>query len=296
MRHGVVFPTTSIGTDVGALRDFIQGVEALNFHHIVAYDHILGATHEGRTPLLTGPYDQYDDFHEPLVFFSWVAAMTRRIHLFPAVIVAPQRQTALLAKQVCELQNLSEGRLRLGIGVGWNWVEYEALNADFQNRGKIIEEQVKVMRRLWSEELVAFRGEFHTIDRAGISPRPNTAIPIWFGGYTAAAIKRSVNLDAGHIFGHLNEDILALAAQLQYLSSAHARAVGAVQSEAIFDYSKSRELWSTWVVKWQQVGGTDLAIRTMATKNVESSGCVTVDDHLAAFSVWRDHLISEGLW
>ena len=101
MRHGVVFPTTSIGTDIGALRDFVQGVEALNFHHIVAYDHVLGATHERREPPLNGPYNQFDDFHEPLVFFSWVAAMTKSIHLFPAVIVAPQRQTALLAKQAC---------------------------------------------------------------------------------------------------------------------------------------------------------------------------------------------------
>lgn len=296
MRHGVVFPTTSIGTDVGALRDFVQGVEALNFHHIVAYDHVLGATHEGRTPPLAGPYDQFDSFHEPLIFFSWVAAMTKSVQLFPAVIVAPQRQTALLAKQACELQNLSEGRLRLGIGVGWNWVEYEALNSDFRSRGKIIEEQVDVMRQLWAQELVTFHGEFHTIDRAGISPRPNTTIPVWFGGYTVAALERSARLDAGHVFGHLNERILSLAAQLHRLWSLSTRATASLQMEAILDYSQPRDLWSAWVSNWQQAGGTDLAIRTMATKNVAPSGCITVDDHLAAFAGWRDHLISEGLW
>lgn len=296
MRHGVVFPTTSIGTDVGALRDFVQGVEALNFHHIVAYDHVLGATHEGRTPPLAGPYDQFDSFHEPLIFFSWVAAMTKSVQLFPAVIVAPQRQTALLAKQACELQNLSEGRLRLGIGVGWNWVEYEALNSDFRSRGKIIEEQVDVMRQLWAQELVTFHGEFHTIDRAGISPRPNTTIPVWFGGYTVAALERSARLDAGHVFGHLNEGILSLAAQLHRLWSLSTRATASLQMEAILDYSQPRDLWSAWVSNWQQAGGTDLAIRTMATKNVAPSGCITVDDHLAAFAGWHDHLISEGLW
>lgn len=296
MRHGVVFPTTSIGTDVGALRDFVQGVEALNFHHIVAYDHVLGATHEGRTPPLAGPYDQFDSFHEPLIFFSWVAAMTKSVQLFPAVIVAPQRQTALLAKQACELQNLSEGRLRLGIGVGWNWVEYEALNSDFRSRGKIIEEQVDVMRQLWAQELVTFHGEFHTIDRAGISPRPNTTIPVWFGGYTVAALERSARLDAGHVFGHLNERILSLAAQLHRLWSLSTRATASLQMEAILDYSQPRDLWSAWVGNWQQAGGTDLAIRTMATKNVAPSVCITVDDHLAAFAGWRDHLISEGLW
>ena len=296
MRHGVVFPTTSIGTDVGALRDFVQGVEALNFHHIVAYDHVLGATHEGREPPLNGPYNQFDDFHEPLVFFSWVAAMTKSIHLFPAVIVAPQRQTALLAKQACELQNLSEGRLRLGIGVGWNWVEYEALNSDFRSRGKIIEEQVDVMRQLWAQEFVTFRGRFHTIDRAGISPRPNMAIPIWFGGYTVSALKRSVHFQAGHIFGHLNDGVLSLAAQLRDLLATSTQVPGSMPTEAIFDYSQPREMWSTWVRKWQEACGTDLAIRTMATKNVKPSGCITVDDHLAAFAAWRDHLISEGLW
>jgi probable F420-dependent oxidoreductase len=296
MRHGVVFPTTSIGTDIGALRDFVQGVEALNFHHIVAYDHVLGATHEGREPPLNGPYNQFDDFHEPLVFFSWVAAMTKSIHLFPAVIVAPQRQTALLAKQACELQNLSEGRLRLGIGVGWNWVEYEALNSDFRSRGKIIEEQVDVMRQLWAQELVTFRGRFHTIDRAGISPRPNTTIPVWFGGYTVSALKRSVHFKAGHIFGHLNDGVLSLAAQLRDLLSKSSQAPGSMPTEAIFDYSQPREMWSTWVRNWQEAGGTDLAIRTMTTKNVKPSGCITVDDHLAAFADWRDHLILEGLW
>ena len=138
-------PTTTIGTDVGALRAFIRGVEDLGFEHVIAYDHVLGGPHEDRRAPLTGPYTEKDDFHEPFTFFAWAAAFTTQLRLFPSVIVAPQRQTALMAKQAVELHNLSSGRLRLGIGVGWNWVEFDALNADFERRGAVIEEQVAVI-------------------------------------------------------------------------------------------------------------------------------------------------------
>jgi hypothetical protein len=209
---------------------------------------------------------------------------------------APQRQTALLAKQACELQNLSQGRLRLGVGVGWNWVEFEALNCNFEDRGKVIEEQVELMQLLWTKDLVTYRGRYHTIDRAAIAPRPTSPIPIWFGGYTSRSLKRSFQLGVGHIFGHFNDEILALARQIRQLENGNVRGQFPLQMEAIFDYSRPPETWAASVTEWQKVGGTDLSIRTMATRNVEPSGCTTVKDHLDAFECWRNHLVAEGLW
>src|SRR6476469_7227903 len=165
MRVGVVFPQTELGGDAGAVRAYGQRVEELGFTHILAYDHVVGADPDVHTGW-GGPYDVHTTFHEPLVMFGFLAALTRSVELVTGVIILPQRQTALVAKQAAEVDLLSGGRLRLGIGIGWNAVEYEALGEDFGNRGKRSAEQVELLRRLWTEQTVTFDGEFDRVTGA----------------------------------------------------------------------------------------------------------------------------------
>jgi probable F420-dependent oxidoreductase len=193
---GVVFPQTEIGGDVGAVRDYAQRVEALGYAHILAYDHVLGAdpkVHEG----WAGPYDVRTTFHEPFVVFGYLAAVTT-LELVTGIIILPQRQTALVAKQAAEVDLLTRGRFRLGIGLGWNPVEYEALGKDFSDRGRRSEEQVALLRRLWTEPTVTFDGEYERVTGAGLAPMPlQRPIPIWFGVATPPAFRRAGRLGDG---------------------------------------------------------------------------------------------------
>src|SRR5882672_6287282 len=162
MRIGVVFPQTELGGDASAVRDYGQRVEELGFNHLLAYDHVVGAdpaVHAG----WSGPYDVHTTFHEPLVMFGYLAAVTRSVELVTGVIILPQRQTALVAKQAAEVDLLSGGRLRLGVGIGWNAVEYEALTKDFSNRGKRSAEQIELLRRFWTEQSVTFAGAYEQV-------------------------------------------------------------------------------------------------------------------------------------
>src|ERR1700723_4727249 len=171
MRIGVVFPQTEIGADAGAVRAYAEHVEGLGFTHLLAYDHVVGAdpnVHAG----WDGPYDLYNTFHEPLVTFGYLAAVTTSLELVTGILILPQRQTVLVAKQAAEVDLLSGGRLRLGVGLGWNAVEYEALGEDFSNRGKRSEEQVDLMRTLWTEQTVTYHGTYHQVTGAGLAPLP----------------------------------------------------------------------------------------------------------------------------
>ena len=150
MEIGAVFPQSEIGSDPAVIKDFAQAAESLGYSHLVVYDHVLGAVPE-REPRLTGPYTHETSFHEPFVLFGFLAAHTQRLGLMTGIIILPQRQTALVAKQAAEVDILSGGRLRLGIGTGWNYVEYDALNENFHNRGKRQEEQVDLLRKLWTD-------------------------------------------------------------------------------------------------------------------------------------------------
>lgn len=181
MRIGVVFPQTELGGDVGAVRSYGQRVEELGYRHLLAYDHVVGAdpkVHKG----WNGPYDIHTTFHEPLVMFGYLAAVTTSLELVTGIVILPQRQTVLVAKQAAEVDLLSVGRLRLGVGVGWNPVEYEALGEDFHTRGARSEEQVELMRMLWTQEPVTYQGKFHRVTGAGLAPLPiQRPIPVWFG-------------------------------------------------------------------------------------------------------------------
>ena len=188
MQIGVTYPQLEFGADPAAIRDFAQAAEGAGFDYLVAYDHVLGGDptkHE-----LGGPYTHESMFHEPFVLFGYLAGLTERIGLVTAIIILPQRQTALVAKQAAEVDILSGGRLTLGIGIGWNQVEYEGLGQDFRTRGRRSEEQVQLIRRLWEEPLVTFEGEFDTVRDAGILPRPDRRIPIWFGGGADSVLRR----------------------------------------------------------------------------------------------------------
>jgi probable F420-dependent oxidoreductase len=200
MKIGAVYPQIELRGDPQAVRRIGTGVESLGFDYLLTYDHVLGAAHAGREPKLLGPYTEQDPFHDPLVMFAHLAALTRRIEFVTGILILPQRQTALVARQAADVDLFSGGRLRVGVGIGWNYVEYHALGQSFETRGRREEEQVQLLRRLWSEPLVTFEGQFDRIDRACINPRPARAIPIWFGGSSEAVFRRAARLGDGFIF------------------------------------------------------------------------------------------------
>jgi probable F420-dependent oxidoreductase len=200
MQIGVVYPQTELWGDPTAVLRIGKAVEDLGFDHLLAYDHVLGAVHADRTPPLTGPYTEHDPFHDPFVMFAYLAGITERIGFATGILILPQRQTALVARQAADVDLLSGGRLRLGVGVGWNSVEYEALGQDFHTRGARQEEQIQLLRRLFTEPLVDFAGRFDRIDRAALVPKPARSIPIWLGGYGEAAFERAARLADGFMF------------------------------------------------------------------------------------------------
>src|SRR5712691_10538207 len=182
MKVGAIFPQTECGTDVAAIGAFVREVDQMGFDHLFVADHVLGADprHHSHPSLVA--YSHESVVHESLTLLAYLAAITRRITLATGILILPQRQTALVAKQAAQIDVLSGGRLRLGIGVGWNAVEFEALNETFENRGRRSTEQIAVLRALWTEPVVDFRGEFHRIRHAGLNPMPiQRPIPIWFG-------------------------------------------------------------------------------------------------------------------
>jgi len=276
MEFGAVFPHNEIGTDPGAIRAFAQGVEALGATHLLIYDHVLGAD-PARPGGWRGPYDKDVAFHEPFTTFGFLAGVTERIDLVTTVLILPQRQTALVAKQAAEVAILSNDRFRLGIGTGWNKIEYEALNEDFATRGKRQAEQVTLLRRLWSEESFTFEGEFHTVDAAGINPRPVRPIPIWFGGSAPALLKRCVRFGDGWIpLMGANDAAKACIETIRESREAAGLSMDGFGIQAQAQYQGGNpERWSGHAEKWRELGCTHLAIAT------HNAGETDVDGHLA---------------
>jgi probable F420-dependent oxidoreductase len=197
MQIGAVFPQTEIGPDPGGIRAYAQAVRGLGYKHLLAYDHVLGADPAGH-PGWSGAYSIDNQFHEPFVLFGYLAAITPELELVTGVIILPQRQTVLVAKQAAEVDVLTSGKFRLGVGIGWNAVEYEGLGMDFHNRGRRFEEQIQVMRELWTKPAVTFEGRYHRITAAGINPMPvQQPIPVWIGASAERAIKRAAELADG---------------------------------------------------------------------------------------------------
>jgi probable F420-dependent oxidoreductase len=200
MEIGVAYPQTELHGDPFAVHRFGKAVEDLGFDHLLAYDHVLGAVHADRSPPLPGPYSERDPFHDPFVMFAYLAGITERIGFATGILILPQRQTALVARQAADVDLLSGGRLRLGVGIGWNHVEYEALGQDFHTRGARQEEQIGLLRRLFTEPIVDFSGRFDRIDRAALLPKPTKSIPIWLGGSGEKSFDRAARLGDGFIF------------------------------------------------------------------------------------------------
>jgi probable F420-dependent oxidoreductase len=286
MQIGVVFPQSEIGSDPVVIRDFAQAAEELGYSHIVAYDHVLGAVHEGREPRLTGPYTEETVFHEPFVLFGYLAAATTRIGLVTGVIILPQRQTALVAKQAAQVDVLSGGRLRLGIGTGWNYVEYDALNENFHNRGKRQEEQVEVLRKLWTEPVIDYTGKWHRIERAGIRPMPSRAIPIWFGGTDERVIERAARLGDGMfpLFQPSNDAGKAAFEKLWEYVDKYRRDRATFGLEGQLAYAAGPDKWATHLEGWKAVGATHACVRTM------NSGLESPQDHIDAIRRYKSEV------
>ncbi|KAA1283119.1 MAG: LLM class F420-dependent oxidoreductase [SAR202 cluster bacterium] len=266
MRIGAVFPQTEAGTDIGAVTDYIQNVESLGFDHVLAFDHVLGANASSR-PGWSGAYQHTDSFYEPMTFYSYVAAITSRLELATGVIILPQRQTALFAKQSATLDLISGGRLRLGIGTGWNQVEYEALGENFHNRGKRSEEQIDLLRKLWSQELVTFEGKFHTVTDAGLNPLPpGRSIPIWFGGMADPVLERVAKLGDGWLpLGSPNDKLKISFDTLKKYLDQNSKSMSDIGVEAMISLKNSGS--DTDIRKdlssWAEMGTTHISINTM---------------------------------
>ena len=278
MRIGVVFPQTELGGDVGAVRAYGQAAEELGFSHVLAYDHVLGADpaiHEG----WDGPYDVHTTFHEPLVMFGYLAAITS-LELVTGILVLPQRQTALVAKQAAEVDLLSNGRLRLGVGLGWNAVEYEALGQDFTTRGRRCEEQVDLLRRLWTDRSVTHYGAFDVIPGAGLAPLPvQRPIPVWFGARLPPALRRAGRLADGWFPqvqpGPGLDEARRILEQGAWDAGRDPIGIG---MEGRVSWQGSQDELAAALGRWRDVGATHASVNTMG------AGLASVDAHLAALS------------
>ena len=275
MEIGAVFPHNEIGTDPQAIKDYAQGVEELGVTHLLIYDHVLGADRD-RPGGFEGPYDKDVAFHEPFTTFAFIAAVTKKLDMITTVMILPQRQTVLVAKQAAELAILSNNRFKLGIGVGWNAVEYTGLNENFKNRGKRQEEQVELMRLLWESEVLEYKGDYHHIDKASINPRPSKSVPIWFGGGAPQLIERCADLGDGWIplMGPNEAARKTLAAIKEKRKSKGLDWDNfGVQAQAQYAGGDA-ERWNKHAEKWRNLGASHLAI---ATHNAEPTN---VDGHL----------------
>lgn len=292
MQVGAVLPQLEIGIDPGAIATYARTVEELGYDHLVIFDHVLGAD-PSRPGGWTGVYDHRSMFHEPFVLYGYIAAITTRIRLATAVIVLPQRQTALVAKQAAEVDVLSRGRLTLGVGIGWNEVEYEALDLTFTNRGRRIEEQIAVLRALWTQEVVDFKGRWHRIDRAGLNPLPvQRPIPIWMGGgwdrqkraIVEPALRRIAKIADGW-FTHLpaNEDGRAGMEAFHRLVEEEGRDPAKVPVEGRLPAAKSGpEEWRRGIDALRGMGMTSVELNTMG------AGYRSLDEHLDALRRFKE--------
>lgn len=261
---GAFFPTRDMPADRVAMRDWAQAAEAIGFDFIEVPDHVLGAD-RAALPNFQGPYDVDDAFHETFVTLTYIAAVTERVGLASGVLILPQRQTVLVAKQAAQLDIVSGGRLRLGIGVGWNPVEYDALGQDWHVRGRRQEEQIALMQRLWTERTVTFDGRFDRVQHAGINPLPiQRPIPIWFGGGVDAVLRRAAIYGQGWIpLGQPDEQVEARLERLHGYLRAAGRDPAAFGLEAwIRSSSGAPDTWRQASERWQALGATHITFYT----------------------------------
>ena len=278
MKLGVTFPQTEIGPDPAGVRAYAEAAEELGYSHLLVYDHVLGADPAAREGW-RGAYTFQSAFHEPFVLFGFLAAVTRRLELVTGVLILPQRQTALVAKQAAEVDVLTGGRLRLGIGVGWNAVEYEALGEDFHDRGRRSAEQIAVLRALWTAGAPSFTGRWHQITAAGINPMPvQRPIPIWIGGSADAVLRRIARLGDGWFpLRNPDDECRAMVEQLRAYTREAGRDPDAIGIEGRINMARGDEAsWVAALESWQGVGATHMTVNTMG------AGYATPQQHIDA--------------
>ena len=274
MKTGIIYPQNELQGDPRAVRKIGLATEELGFDHLLTYDHVLGAPHD-RVPKLTGPYTENDPFHDPFVMFSFLAGITQRIDLITGIVILPQRQTALVARQAADLELLSNGRLTLGVGIGWNYVEYDALGQDFHTRSKRLEEQIHLLRKLWSEHVVKFEGKFDNIDRATLNPRPKNNIPIWFGAFADAALRRAIRLGDGLIcVDSVRGDAFRQADRLKKFLRESGRSTDDFGLHCNMLNAKTPEDAVETATRWRDIGGIQVSVSTMG------QGLTTADQHV----------------
>jgi len=285
MQIGVVFPQTEIGADRGAVREYALRAEALGFSHLLAYDHVLGADPDVHTPW-QGPYDIDTTFHEPFVLFGFLAGITG-MELVTGIIILPQRQTALVAKQAAEVDLLTDGRFRLGVGLGWNKVEYDSLGTNFSDRGKRSVEQVELLRLLWSERSVTFAGTYEQVTGAGIAPMPiQRPIPVWFGAASEPAFKRAGRIADGWFPmvppGPALDDARAIVEQAATEAGRDPARLGMEGRVSWTDDGVDKLV--DHVDRWRAAGATHVSVNTM------NAGLGEVERHLTALTEVADAL------
>lgn len=287
MELGAIFPQTELSADPGAIRDFVQAIEGMGYHTLFVADHVLGADPQHHTHPSLANYSHKSVVHETLTLLGYIAALTTRITLATGILILPQRQTALVAKQVAEIDVLSGGRMRLGIGVGWNAVEFEALNQPFDNRGSRCAEQVAVMRALWTQEVVDFHGQWHHITHAGLNPLPvQRPIPIWFGVGSSqnplppeAVLRRVGRLADGWSPNiPVNADGKAIVARVHQYARDAGRDPSTLPLEGRVRIAGKRpEEWVQHVQAWRDIGATQIIVEA------RGGGLRFPEQHLAAF-------------
>ena len=275
MKIGAVYPQIELGGSPRGLHTVARAVEDLGLDHLLMYDHVLGVARENRDPPMQAYYGETDPFHDPFVAFGYLAGITTRLEFFTGVLVLPQRQTALVARQAADVALLSGGRLTLGVGVGWNRIEYTALGQAFETRGKRLDEQIPLLRQLWSGEIVDVKGRFDSIDRAALCPCPPQQIPIFFGGFTPPAFLRASRIGDGFVFG--GQRVAGLIEQwgdMKKLLAENGRSDSQFGANALIMNDQTGGLpvheAADAVRAWRDAGGTHASIVSMAL-NLTSS-------------------------
>lgn len=280
MRIGVTFPQIEFGNDPIAIRDYAQTAEGLGYTHFLAYDHVLSADTTNR-PGWSGAYALKDPFHEVFVLLGYLAGVTTRLELVTGVLILPQRQTALVAKQAAEVDVLSGGRLRLGVGVGWNAVEYEGLGKEFGDRGVRSEEQIALLRALWTNPSITFEGRWERVVEAGINPLPvQRPIPIWIGGYAEATLRRVGRMGDGWFpWREPNETMRGAVERLRAYAMEAGRDPNSIGLEPQLNVGRGDpDTWRAFVEGWRALGATHLCLSTMG------NGFTSPDQHVAALT------------
>jgi probable F420-dependent oxidoreductase len=288
VKIGIIYPQVELGGDPAAVRKFALAAEARGYEHLLAYDHVAGASHANRDPELTGPYTEKDPFHDPFVMFAHLGGITTTLRFVSGVLVLPQRQTLLVARQAADLDLFSGGRFAMGIGIGWNHVEYTGLGVPFRQRGARLSEQVEVLRALWSGKEVDIAGEFHRIDRITLNPPPSRQIPVWMGGFSKPALRRAAQIGDGFIFARTLADPLKSFNFLRGFLEEEGRDQSTFGFQCNLPLATALDTIVADAEMWRDAGGTHFAVNTMG------GGMTTIEQHLGYLEGAANRLAKAG--